>query len=73
MKDNQLKTAHVKFDDMKYNYSTSVNGQLSDKEIKSYFVNTTLNVGVYPSEIMRKCIGCVVSLSKYGGKVAEVK
>ncbi len=55
-----LKTAHVQFKDSKYDYYTSVNGKLSDKEIKAYFVNTTFDLGAYPSEIYRKCIKCEV-------------
>lgn len=55
-----LKTAHVQFKDSKYNYYTSVNGKLSNGQIKDYFLNTVFNVGVYPSEIMRKCIKCEV-------------
>ena len=36
-------------------WNTSVNGKLSDADIKSYFVNTVFDVGVYPIEKMEKC------------------
>lgn len=40
-----LKTAHVQFQNKKYDYKTSVNGQCSDEEIKAYFVGQCLNMG----------------------------
>ena len=40
-----LKTAHVQFQNEKYNYKTSVNGKCSDDEIKDYFVGKSLNFG----------------------------
>lgn len=40
-----MKAAHVKFKDPKYNYSTSVNGELSDEHIKASFIGSTFNLG----------------------------
>lgn len=58
--DSMLKTAYVKFDEWKYNYHTSVNGNLSDEEIKSYFVGKVFNLGTEENEIMKKCTDCAV-------------
>lgn len=40
-----LKTAHVQFQNEKYNYKTSVTGQCSDEEIRAYFVGQKFNMG----------------------------
>ncbi len=56
-----LKTAKVIFEDPQYNYNTTVNGELTDEEIKKYFENKFFNVGSYPKEIFKKCIKCEVS------------
>ena len=40
-----LKTAHVQFQNEKYNYKTSVTGQCSDEEIRAYFVGQSVNFG----------------------------
>ena len=56
-----LKTAKVIFTESKHDYSTSVNGKLSDQQIKDYFINTVFDVGMYPVENMQKCIDCKVS------------
>ena len=40
-----LKTAHVQFDNEKYNYKTSVNGQCSDDEVMAYFLHRPFNFG----------------------------
>lgn len=63
-----LKTAHVKFKDDKYNYSTSVNGSIGDEELSSYFVGKSFNMGGIryvnreETEIddMQECIECVI-------------
>lgn len=55
-----LKTAKIKFMNSKYNYETSVNGQLTDDEIKSYFVGKSFDVGTYPDEKIQKVIDCEV-------------
>jgi len=59
---SNLKTAHVKFTDSKYNYSTSVNGKLNDAEIIKYFKNKWFNLG-HIKDDMQKCIDCVVEPS----------
>ena len=59
----RFKTAHVKFADPKYNYSTSVNGKLSDEEVKEYFVNKWFNMGTPTRDNMQKCVDCVVEPS----------
>lgn len=55
-----LKTALVKFEDSKYNYKTSVNGNLSDEEIKQYFVGMYINCAPFPDEKMKKCVECEI-------------
>ena len=55
-----LKAAHVKFKDSKYNYSTSVNGNLTENEIKGYFVGKWFNLG-HIEDNMQKCIDCEVT------------
>ncbi len=57
---SNLVTANVIFKDSKYNYQTSVNGNLSDKELKKYFVGTAFNMGVYPIENFQTCINCTI-------------
>lgn len=56
-----MRTAHVKFADPKYNYCTSING--SDSEIRSYFVGNFFNFGdteAHPRDDMQKCIDVVI-------------
>ena len=57
---SNLKTVKVIFEDSKYNYSTSVNGQVSDEDIRKYFVGVWLNLGSGENDNMQKCIGCEV-------------
>lgn len=65
---NNLKTASVQFKDKKYNYLTSVNGKLTDEQIKKYFENKTFNMGgiVYKNGIeteiddLQTCIKCEI-------------
>ena len=56
----QFKTAHVKFQDPAYNYSTSINPDVSDEDIRHYFVDKWLNLGSVEDD-MQKCIECEVS------------
>jgi len=58
----RFKTAHVKFADPKYNYSTSVNGKLSDEEVISYFKGKVFNLG-HIEDDMQKCVECEVEPS----------
>lgn len=55
-----LKIAEVLFENSKYNYTTSVNGQLSDEEIKTYFEGKTFNLGNGDKDDLQKCIKCNV-------------
>ena len=57
-----FKTANVQFADSKYNYSTSVNGKQTDKQIVQYFKNQWFNMGNVQDD-MQKCIECTVELS----------
>lgn len=59
----RFKTANVFFADSKYNYSTSVNGKLSDEEIISYFKNKKFNLGHADKDNVQKCIDCTVEPS----------
>jgi len=58
----RFKTAHVKFANPKYNYSTSVNGKLSDEEVRKYFLNQWFNMG-HIEDDMQKCVECEVEPS----------
>ena len=49
-----MKTATVYLNDGT-NYSTSVNGALSDSEIKAYFLNKWFNYGVERDD-MKQCV-----------------
>ncbi|WNH10080.1 hypothetical protein [Thalassobellus suaedae] len=51
-----LNTVKVIFKNSKYNYTTSVSEQTTEKTAKDYFVNNVFDVGVFPSENMQKCI-----------------
>lgn len=55
-----MKTAKIIFENPKHNYMTSVNGKLSDSEIKAYYEGKMFNVGVYPHENLQKCIKCEI-------------
>jgi hypothetical protein len=46
----------VIFANPKYNYSTSVNGDLTEKEAREYFVGNVFDRGAYPRENMQKVI-----------------
>lgn len=46
----------VKFNNPKYNYSTSVSGDISESEARKYFVGKMFDVGTYPKENMQKAI-----------------
>jgi hypothetical protein len=59
----RFKTAHVKFKDSKYNYSTSVNGKLSDEEVVAYFKGKVFNLGHADRDDVQQCIDCEVEPS----------
>ena len=46
----------VKFSNPKYNYSTSVSGDISETEARKYFVGKMFDVGSYPKENMQKVV-----------------
>ena len=58
-----LKKANVFFADSKYNYSTAVNGKVSDEEIIEYFKGTVFNLGNADKDDMQLCIDCTVEPS----------
>ena len=62
MKKPRFKKANVIFEDSTYNYSTSVNGSISDTEIINYFKNKWFNMGNTEDD-MQKCIDCTVEPS----------
>lgn len=55
----KFKTAHVKFEDEKYNYSTSINPNCTDQSIKDYFVGKKFNMGRVKDDL-QLCIGCEI-------------
>ena len=63
MKKPRFKKANVIFEDSTYNYSTSVNGSLSDTEIINYFKGKYFNMGNGDKDDMQKCIDCTVEPS----------
>lgn len=60
---SNLKKANVFFADSKYNYSTSVNGKLSDEEIIKYFKGNVFNLGHADKDNVQECIDCTVEPS----------
>lgn len=52
-----LNTVKVLFADARYNYSTNVNSQSTEKTARDYFVGKCFDFGIYPNENMQKCIG----------------
>lgn len=52
-----MQAIKVIFKDAKYNYTTSVNPQLTLEEIQQYFVGTEFNLGDNDeSESMQRCV-----------------
>lgn len=56
---NTLKSVLVQFENPKYNYATSVNGNLSDSEILSYFIGKWFNLGNV-NDNMQKCVSAKI-------------
>jgi hypothetical protein len=56
---SSFKTANVIFENSKYNYSTSINGKLSDSDIIKYFKGNNFNLG-REDDNMQKCIDCTI-------------
>jgi len=52
-----MKAVIVKFENESYNYITSVNPKLSNKDLEDYFIGKQFNMGVFPVEDFQKCIG----------------
>jgi len=59
----RFKKANVKFANPMYNYSTSVNGSLSDEDIIKYFKGTWFNLGHADKDNMQQCTDCIVESS----------
>jgi hypothetical protein len=53
---NGLASVKVIFANPKYNYVSSINGSVTEKEARKYFVGKMLDVGTYPTEDMQKVI-----------------
>lgn len=58
--ENMFKTVYVKFNNWGDNYHTSVNGSLSDEEIKKYFVGKFFNVNGNENENLKLCVDCAI-------------
>lgn len=56
-----MKTVTVKFNDSKYNYTTSVNGSQTDEQIQRYFIGKHFNMGVFPEENFQCCVTVVIN------------
>jgi hypothetical protein len=52
----RLASVEVMFENPEYNYSTSVNPNATEQEIRKYFVGNMFDMGVYPSENFQKVI-----------------
>jgi hypothetical protein len=52
----KLASVDVIFENPDYNYSTSINPDASEEEIRKYFVGNMFDMGVYPSENFQKVI-----------------
>lgn len=50
-----FKSVKVLFENSNNNYTTSVNPDCTDEEIRQYFVGQYLDVGSYPTENLQKC------------------
>jgi hypothetical protein len=61
-KKTRLKKANVSFADPKYNYSTSVNGEVSDEQIIKYFKGQMFNLGNVQDNV-QQCTDCTVEPS----------
>jgi hypothetical protein len=60
---SNFKKANVFFLHPEYNYSTSVNGKLSDEEIIKYFKWQIFNMGSGERDDLQQCIDCTVEPS----------
>jgi DNA repair protein RadC len=52
----RLASVEVMFENPEYNYTTSVNPNATEQEIRKYFVGNMFDMGVYPSENFQKVI-----------------
>lgn len=66
-----MKSIKVIFEDSKYNYETSVNQELTDQQIKEYFIGQIFNLGRFKDNL-QKCIECVVIVPQ-NDKLIELK
>ena len=53
----KLNSCKVHFEDSSFDYETSLSADTTEITAMQYFVGTKFNVGSYPQEIMRTCIG----------------
>ena len=51
-----MRSIYVIFENSKHNYITSVSENSTNQGLKKYFVNQFFNVGIFPSELIQKCI-----------------
>lgn len=54
-----LRYTRVLFKNKEYNYGTSLSKDISNKDIETYFVNTSFNLGAFPVEDLQVCIGVI--------------
>lgn len=71
----KLASVDVIFENPDYNYSTSINPDASEEEVRKYFVGNMFDMGVYPSENFQKVIDIKHNPSKNydadGGMMAK--
>ena len=53
----KLNSVKVLFEDSTFNYTTSVSAESTEKSAASYFVGKSFNMGSYPAELFKECIG----------------
>ena len=53
-------SAKIIFERSQYNYTTAVNSNLTESEVKKYFVGKTFNLGIFKDN-MQKCIDCKIT------------
>lgn len=57
---SNFKAVTVKFKEEAFNYTTSVNAQSTEDQIRKYFVGAMFNMGIYPIERMMQCIDVTI-------------
>jgi len=51
-----VNSVQVMFNDPKYNYTTSVSAQSSERSCTDYFVGEAFNMGQYPKDDYQRCV-----------------